>query len=350
MHRFTNLLLNWHKAAQRDLPWKNTTDPYPIWISEIILQQTRVDQGLPYYLKFIDRFPTLVHLASADEDEVLKYWEGLGYYSRARNLHYTAKYILTEFNGQFPSDYKGLLRLKGIGPYTAAAIASFAYNLPHPVVDGNVLRLMSRYYGIYEPVDVKNTQDHILEKLLKLIPVNIPGVFNQAIMDFGATVCTPKNALCDSCPLHADCMAFRNDDVTRLPTKAKVLKKSIRHLHYLLIECNEGYAIQRRSSGIWKGLYQLPLIETANDEPINLQTTKTLLKKQNTILSSPSGFYKISDIRHILTHQTLFIQFYTLKVKAISNLEINLVKKENLSKFAFPIVIKNLLANILKIQ
>jgi A/G-specific adenine glycosylase len=350
MQRFTNLLLNWHKTAERDLPWKQTSDPYKIWISEIILQQTRVDQGLPYYLRFIDRFPTISDLANAVEDDVLKYWEGLGYYSRARNLHYTAKYISSELNGIFPNSYESLLKLKGVGPYTAAAIASFAYNLSHPVIDGNVLRVISRYYGIHEPVDLKTTMDHILELLKKLIPSKTPGTFNQAIMDFGATLCTPKNYQCTSCPMQSSCCAYNNDEVNLLPIKAKFIKKTTRHLHYFLINCQDSFAIQRRSSGIWKGLYQLPLIETENNDSLDLKSVKKLFLQEGTSIVSPSGFTKISEERHILTHQTLLIKFYSLKVKTISNLEINLVEKEKLSKFAFPIVIKNLLANILKIE
>ena len=236
-NRFSSTLLNWHKKNNRTLPWKVDKDPYKIWLSEIILQQTRVEQGIPYYQKFIATFPTIHDLAQTDESNVLKVWEGLGYYSRARNLHDTAKYISIHLNGVFPSSYENLLKLKGVGPYTAAAIASFAYDLPHAVVDGNVYRVLSRIFGIKTPMDSSEGRKEFQKIAQELINAQDPGGYNQAIMDFGATVCTPKNPNCNQCPFSEQCFAFLNRSINQLPVKNKNIqkKKSIPELlHFIM--------------------------------------------------------------------------------------------------------------------
>src|ERR1051325_11203457 len=254
----------WYKANKRDLPWRNVRDPYLIWLSEIILQQTRVEQGLPYYFRFAEKYPTVHHLAKAKEAEVMKLWQGLGYYSRARNLHAAAKHIAFELNGKFPATFHEVLRLKGVGTYTAAAIASFAYGEAQAVVDGNVYRLLSRYFGIKAPIDSTKGKKQFLELASSLLDRKDPGTHNQAIMEFGARQCVPKNPSCGTCPLGNSCFARAKKKVNMLPVKEKKTKISERHFHYFLVR-HRGYVWINHRSGkdIWKGLYDLPLIESA---------------------------------------------------------------------------------------
>jgi A/G-specific adenine glycosylase len=348
--RFTNLLLTWHENVDRDLPWKETKDPYKIWLSEIILQQTRVEQGKPYYFKFISLFPTVHSLANALQEDVMKAWEGLGYYSRARNLHQTAKYIALELNGIFPTTYETILQLKGVGPYTAAAIASFAYNLPYPVMDGNVLRVMTRFYGIGDPIDHPKTQKEIQSILNRLLPKDSPDKFNQAMMDMGATVCKPKLPECSLCPLSQYCQANIKNEVALYPFKSKKIIKKDRYFHYLVIHHNGSFLIAKRIKDIWQGLYEFPLIETSSE--VNL-TRKEINSGLNDLAISSNGLKIIkihTPVRHILTHQNLIITFYELKISEIKTENINLVERKKLSKFAFPIIIKNFLDNNLKTE
>ena len=276
---FARLLIEWYHEHKRDLPWRNTNDPYLIWISEIILQQTRVAQGYAYYQRFIERFPNLESLAAAEENEVLKYWQGLGYYSRARNLHQAAISV----NGVFPVKYEDILKLKGVGTYTAAAICSFAYNQPHAVVDGNVYRVLSRFFGINEPIDSRKGKKIFASLAHDLLDKIQPALYNQAIMDFGALQCTPLSPDCTVCPFKNRCFAFNHNMVSSLPIKQNKTKTSERFFYYLLIRDNGNiYLNKRTENDIWKNLYELPLIESntalAVDDFIRKQEFASIFK------------------------------------------------------------------------
>lgn len=326
---FATTIIKWYTVNKRDLPWRNTNNPYLIWLSEIILQQTRVDQGMPYYIKFTENFPTLLDLAAADEKKVLKLWQGLGYYSRARNLHTTAKYIASQFKGVFPDNYNEIIKLKGIGQYTAGAIASFAFNEPQPVVDGNVFRVLSRYFGIDKPIDSTIGKNYFYALAKELLDKKKPALFNQAIMEFGAMQCTPKNPLCATCPLNNSCIALEKKLVHLLPVKAKKTKVSHRFFYYLVIEKGSKlYIKQRVDTDIWKGLYDFPLIEAPAELSINNLTEAKVLTEifgnSSYVLKSVSETYK-----HILSHQRIFARFlsfsYTDKKTPFST--VNTLKK-----------------------
>ncbi|MBP6812848.1 MAG: A/G-specific adenine glycosylase [Saprospiraceae bacterium] len=259
---FRKNLLDWSAQNHRPMPWKGERDPYKIWLSEIILQQTRVEQGLPYYQKFAAKYPSVRQLADAPEDDVMKLWEGLGYYSRARNLHAAAKHIANELNGVFPTTYEGIRALKGVGPYTASAIASFAFGLPHAVLDGNVYRVLARFFGIETLTDSPAAQKQFTALAQKLLDPGCPAAHNQAIMDFGATCCTAQQARCTVCPLQSECQAFLMDKVAELPLKSKGLVKKKRLFHYLIIN-HQGHVFVRKRTGkdIWRGLWEFPQVE-----------------------------------------------------------------------------------------
>ncbi|NNE26836.1 MAG: A/G-specific adenine glycosylase [Saprospiraceae bacterium] len=329
-------LVEWYVQHKRVLPWRATKNPYLIWVSEIILQQTTVRQGLPYYLKFIDRFPNIGALATTPEDDLLKLWEGLGYYSRARNMHHAAKLIYTKYGGQFPDNYDDIRALKGVGDYTAAAVASIAYELPYPVVDGNVIRVVSRLLNISDPVDTRPVLNQIQVACKKLIKDQQPSVFNQAIMELGALVCTPKNPNCTECPIKNHCSARALDTVSAIPFKSKKLKKKSRYFQYFKIESDEKIVLQKRiGKDIWRGLYQFPMIEldkaTFQQKPrrLPLSLSPQLIKEDS------AKAYK-----QTLTHQLIFAQFYKVyaELKDLPN-EYILVNKEALSSYAFPKVI-----------
>ena len=332
---FTKKLLEWYHPADRPLPWKHQKDPYRIWLSEIILQQTRVEQGLPYYERFIDTYPTVESLASADLDSIYKLWEGLGYYSRARNLHHAAIQVVEIFGGQFPKTYKELLLLKGVGNYTAAAIASFAYNLPHAVVDGNVYRVLSRIFGIKTPIDSTEGRKEYQKTAQELLNPQEPGAYNQAIMDFGATVCTPKNPNCVQCPFSNQCYAHLQNSIAQLPAKSKKVSKKNRFLnYYVLLHLNEIAIKQRSQNDIWKSLYEFFLIETAHPIP----QPKVLIAAHSwRIVSIESN----NTYWHKLTHRDLKVSFTVVNLENKDNLPNDLffIKTKNLSKFAFPKVI-----------
>ena len=259
---FRESLLNWFAQNHRPLPWKGEKDPYKIWLSEIILQQTRVGQGLPYYQHFATRYPSVRDLAAAPEDELLKLWEGLGYYSRARNLHATTKYIAGELNGVFPATYEGIRALKGIGDYTAAAIASFAFNLPHAVIDGNVYRVIARFFGVETPVDTPAAKKEFSAIARQLLDLQRPGDFNQAMMDFGATCCAPRQPRCTSCPVRTECAAFQSGRVSALPVKSKAAARKERFFVYLVADHRGTTRMQKRTGkDIWRNLYEFPLLE-----------------------------------------------------------------------------------------
>ncbi len=313
---FTNTLLEWNnKVNTRQMPWKGEKDPYRIWISEIILQQTRVQQGLEYYNRFIKKFPDVHSLAGANEQHVYKIWEGLGYYSRCRNLITSAKHINDKLDGKFPQKYNDILALKGVGNYTAAAIASFAFNLPYAVVDGNVFRVLARFLGIETAID-----SHAGKKLFtllaqKLIDLKNPGTYNQAIMDFGAVICKPLQPLCGVCPLNAKCFAYKKNMVSSLPVKEKRVKQSVRFFHYLIIEYkNKYYVHQRTAKDIWQNLYEFILIETESmmDEQSFLQLPAFLfyIKNNNYTLKKVSAVQQQK-----LTHQTINGKFYHINLK-----------------------------------
>ena len=332
---FSTILIDWYLKNKRELPWRNTTNPYHIWLSEIILQQTRVNQGLPYFESFTSNFPSINDLANATEDEVLKLWQGLGYYSRARNLHATAKFISANLNGIFPKQYDEIIKLKGIGPYTAAAIASFAYKEQVAVVDGNVFRVISRYFGIFDDISTSKTRNVFQDLANELICKSNPDLFNQAIMDFGATQCTPKNPDCLNCVFQENCFAFRNQKTTELPVKLGKTKVSNRYFNFIIYKDKSDFTIieQRVEKGIWQNLFQFPLIETP--ESIDLKNIKSLINESFQNITKLNQ----TEIIHKLSHQKLHINFWELEVDEISNE--NKISIEDLNTFAFPIVLSN---------
>ena len=337
---FTNLLIEWYLQNKRDLPWRNTTNPYPIWLSEIILQQTRVAQGMPYFYAFLESFPTVKELAIADEQQVLKLWQGLGYYSRARNLHQTAQYIANELDGVFPNSYAGLIQLKGIGEYTAAAIASFAYNEPVPVVDGNVFRVVSRYFGIESDISTGKTKKEFTALAAELLSKEQPALFNQAIMEFGAMHCTPKNPDCENCIFNSSCVALQKGLVGQLPFKSKKIKIRKRYFNYIVLQDKKGNTKiqQRTDKGIWHNLYEFPLFETTQEE--GFETIAPLIKNDTDFGDSVVSIQEANPISliHKLSHQHLNIKFWKVTV---NNTLTDGVNPEQLRTFPFPIVIHN---------
>lgn len=343
---FSQQLLTWFETEKRDLPWKATHDPYKIWISEIILQQTRVAQGLPYYERFIKKFPTIKKLADAPLDEVLKMWEGLGYYSRARNLHHTAQLIRDQYKGVFPKNYEEILALKGIGSYTAAAITSFAFNLPYPVLDGNVKRVVARFLGMQEAIDLPATQKAMMVWLNQALPPEQSADFNQAMLDLGATVCTPKNPRCDACPVASICVSKKEDLQSLLPVKVKTIAKRNRYFHFFIIVTPKGscFIQQRTEKDIWQGLYQFPMMETKTDKNLSHKAVFSFLHSMG-LDAALVAKWAISSLQkpHILTHQAIYTKFYTINLSKntlkISNEHIFLVDRGKLTNFAFPRVL-----------
>ena len=343
----SNELINWYQTNKRNLPWRNTTDAYTIWLSEIILQQTRVEQGLPYFYKFIEHYPDVNAFAAAHEDEVLKLWQGLGYYSRGRNMLKTALFIKEHHGGVFPQRYDELIRLKGIGEYTAAAISSFSANEARAVVDGNVYRVLARFFGISEPINSpagKRTFQALADGVLNR---QHPGLHNQAMMEFGAMLCKPKNPLCGNCPVREGCYAYLNKQVDSLPVKLKTVKVKERFLNYFLITDGDKILMNKRDeSGIWANMYDLPLIETDQllpiDELLALPQTQQFFGTDIKIESVQPV------VKHILTHQRLFVRFITLSSKPLK-IEPNwsYVETNNFKKIALPKVIFIFLDNFL---
>ncbi|MCB0478443.1 MAG: A/G-specific adenine glycosylase [Crocinitomicaceae bacterium] len=320
-------ILNWYDQNQRDLPWRATKNPYKIWLSEIILQQTRVEQGRSYYEKFVLHYPTVQDLAQASEDQVLKLWEGLGYYSRGRNLLATAKIIAIDYNGEFPNNANDLKKLKGIGPYTSAAISSISNNERIAAVDGNAFRVLSRFFDIEKDISLNTTRKYFEKLMTELIEGNRPGDFNQAVMDLGASICTPKNYQCETCPLNYGCIAFEKKQVDQRPVKTKKLKIKDRYLHFLLIFDSSKIALERREEGIWKGLYQFPLIEMET----NNTASSDLIKSAQIPIENAKLIQK-NDSPHKLSHQNLFISFWKVDSKG-ADLKYDL---EELEKLSFP--------------
>ena len=329
---FSDILSQWYAINKRDLPWRSTVNPYHIWLSEIILQQTRVEQGLPYYLKFIDTFPVVADLANADEDLVLKLWQGLGYYSRARNLQFSAKLILSEFGGNFPDNHADILRLKGVGPYTAAAISSFSFGLPFAVLDGNVIRVLSRVFGIQTPFDTTAGKKQFQKLAQELLDKKNPAEYNQAIMEFGALQCVPKSPKCNDCPIVNDCIAFNTNTVSLLPVKSKKLKVKNRYLHFLVVNKNNEVLIGKRNSGIWQGLYEFPFLEF--DGNLN---EKSVLKSPLWINFFKDSVKQISSISeeyiHKLSHQKIHAKFWEIDVNSFRSSDFKIVKCNELQKY-----------------
>ncbi len=303
-------IINWYLNNKRDLPWRNTSDPYIIWLSEIILQQTRVEQGLPYFNRFLEHFPTVDQFAAATEDEVLKLWEGLGYYSRGRNMLHTAKAVMELHGGVFPSHHQTLLGLKGIGEYTAAAISSFAANESQAVLDGNVFRVLSRFFGIELPINSTEGKKAFSALATTLIEGQEPSVYNQAIMEFGALQCKPKSPLCESCPLRAECYAFAHGMTQQLPIKLKAAAKRSRYFNYFVIVQEELVLVKQREAGdIWQQLHDFPLLETTAEH--NLVPDEFQLKVRE-FLGNDVKLRPIICKKHVLTHQIIYVQFFAL--------------------------------------
>ncbi len=338
----SKILITWYQQNKRDLPWRNTINPYHVWLSEIILQQTRVAQGLPYYLKFIESYPSVQDLAKASEQEVLNLWQGLGYYSRARNLHYTAKDIVRNYNGIFPDNYKDLLKFKGIGTYTAAAITSFCYNEPVSVLDGNVYRVLARLYGVDTPINSPEGQKYFKQLAQELIDRKNPGVYNQAIMEFGALHCTPANPQCDVCPMANDCMAYQTGKVSELPIKLKKIKIKKRFSHYFLVKYDDFIILEKRESkDIWQNLYQLPLIEKKDNKSLKKADLDAFCAKYDIKIAESAK--KSTKVVHKLTHQHLHIQFWELD--SITKPK-NAIALNQLKNYPMPIVIANFLDTV----
>lgn len=337
---FTNSLMQWYLQNKRDLPWRKTVNPYKIWLSEIMLQQTRVAQGTPYFFSFIKAFPTVFDLAAANEEQVLKLWQGLGYYSRARNLHKTAQYVANELSGVFPDNYNDLLKLKGVGEYTAAAIASFSYNEAVPVVDGNVFRVLSRYFDVETDIASASAKKEFAALAFELMPKHNPGVFNQAIMEFGALQCVPKSPNCGICVFNTSCAALQKKKVDQLPVKSKKLKVRNRFFNYLVVsDDNENTIIQKRiAKGIWHNLYEFPLIETERVEDFDCiaNLIQSDFFKGNEIVGISES--NPETIIHKLSHQHLHIKFWKIKVNGTIK---NAINSKTVKTFPFPIVIHN---------
>lgn len=333
MNAFSRIIIEWYQEYKRDLPWRESSDPYLIWISEIILQQTRVAQGYNYFLRFMERFPDVKTLAAAQEEEVMKYWQGLGYYSRARNLHAAAK----SMNGVFPNTYPEVLALKGVGEYTAAAICSAAYGMPYAVVDGNVYRVLSRYFGVDTPIDSTKGKKLFAALADEMMDKKRPAIYNQAIMDFGAIQCTPQSPDCMSCPLSESCLALSKGEVAGLPVKQHKTKTTNRYFNYIYVRAGANtYINKRMADDIWKNLFELPLIETSGavseEEFLGLPEFRALLAPGDT----PVVRSVCRDVKHVLSHRIIYANFYevTLPEESASFGDFRKIKAEDLGQYA----------------
>lgn len=337
LDEISKLLIDWYENNKRDLPWRFTKDPYKIWLSEIILQQTRVDQGRSYYDKFVEEYNTIQDLAAADEESVLRNWQGLGYYSRARNLHYAAKQVVNEFDGVFPTSYHDILSLKGVGTYTAAAIGSFAYELPYAVLDGNVFRVLSRLFA--EKTDISSGQG---KKVFSMLAQNLlnkknPSTHNQAMMEFGALHCTPQNPSCNDCPVNTYCIGLKSGEVAALPVKLKKTKVRNRYFNYFMIDDRGKIAIQKRGNNdVWQGMYELPLVET--QEAID---SEKLVKLE--LLQGVKNVQLLSDTKHVLSHQRIYCKFWKVSLKSSGNQEFNFLSKEKIHELPKSVLVNNFL-------
>ncbi|WP_421945366.1 A/G-specific adenine glycosylase [Pedobacter sp.] len=325
---FQNEIINWYLGNKRDLPWRHTNDAYTIWLSEIILQQTRVEQGLPYFNKFLENFPTVNDFANATEAKVLQLWQGLGYYSRGRNMHATAQIVLNKYNGIFPTGYNDLITLKGIGEYTAAAISSFSSGEAKAVVDGNVFRVLARYYGIDTPINTPKGKKDFFKLANDLLYTENPALYNQAIMEFGAIQCKPKSPNCSVCPLNLDCIALRQNLVNQLPIKLPKAEKKYRYLNYFVcVEEGKILVRERQKGDVWQHLYDFPSIETPEIPEIGNDEFASTVKETFGITAT---FNLLSYKKHILTHQIIHVQFF-----ALNNYIFNFSKQKGLIWVSF---------------
>jgi A/G-specific adenine glycosylase len=338
LSKFPALLLQWNSHQNtRKMPWKGEKDPYKIWLSEIILQQTRVEQGLKYYERFISNFPDINKLAAAKDEKIYKLWEGLGYYSRCKNLIETARFISKKLNGKFPDEFEDILSLKGVGNYTASAIASFAYNLPFAVVDGNVFRVLSRVFGIKKPIDSTEGKKLFSQLAFELLDKKLPGIYNQALMDFGAVICKPQNPICNNCVLRDHCFAYKNALVNKLPVKEKKITITTRWFNYLVIEYQAKiYVTKRTANDIWKSLHEFVLIETNNDVSVKRLLAKAekeeFLKKDSYRMLSVSPVYSQQ-----LSHQKIMGRFIKLTLKKELTIPgFKAIPLKQLPHYAFP--------------
>lgn len=318
MQEFASQIANWYQTNKRDLPWRSTNDPYKIWLSEILLQQTQIKQGLPYYLNFVAAFPTVQDLAKASEIEVIKLWQGLGYYSRARNLHFTAKYIVEQCHGDFPNTYEELIKLKGIGDYTASAIASFAFNKYEAVLDGNVFRVLSRLFDVDLDINSSEGKKFFKDLALELLPDQNAHIHNQAIMEFGALQCTPRNPNCEICPLLENCESFKKGSVSQRPIKLKKLKKKTRYLTFACLDDGRKTVLNRRiQKDIWQNMYEFPCIEGES-----LASFQEVLNSLH--IDEEFQDHQMIELKHVLTHQTLYARLFHIKLKDIKGFETTL--------------------------
>ncbi len=339
MH-FSKQLILWYLQNKRDLPWREDTNPYHIWLSEIILQQTRISQGTPYYLKFISKYPTIFDLASAEEDDVLKLWQGLGYYSRGRNLHHTSRYVAKYYKGVFPRDFKTLKKLKGIGDYTASAISSICFDQAHATVDGNVQRVLARFFNINIPVNSTKGIKYFKELSQELIDPAQPGIYNQAVMELGALICTPKNPQCTVCPVQEACEALKHKTIEKLPIKENKLRRRKRYFNFLVFNIQDSFTllVKRTKKDIWQGLFQFPLIETKNKAGIKDILQSELLNSLTDTREMSVNLHHPGTLIHKLTHQDIHIQFWIITTQ--SSLK-NSIEWKNVTNFAVPKPIDN---------
>ena len=339
---FSQKILSWYKKNKRELPWRNTRDAYKIWLSEIMLQQTRVAQGLPYYQKFISEFPTVFHLAKASEEKVLKLWQGLGYYSRARNMHSTAKTIVKDYDAKFPNSYKKLIKLKGIGDYTASAIASISFNEPEAVVDGNVYRVLSRYYGVDLPINSSEGVKYFKALAREVMHIKNSRDYNQGIMEFGAIQCKPKSPNCLNCILNDSCIALKENVVHKLPVKIKKTKIRRRYFNYIVLldSLNKTLIEKREGKGIWQNLYQFPLVETSKET--TLENIKPAIELALNIKTNEISLYNEKSIIHKLSHQHLHTKFWIVHTSAPIN---KAVLWKEVSNYPVPVLIADFIKN-----
>jgi A/G-specific adenine glycosylase len=336
---FSKPLIMWYLINQRDLPWRKTTDPYHIWLSEIILQQTRIAQGTSYFEKFIDEFEDVFELARADERKVLKLWQGLGYYSRARNLHAAARKIALEHNGQFPSTYKSLLELKGVGDYTASAIASIAFKLPHAVVDGNVYRVLSRYFGISTPIDSSKGAKEFKNLAQELLDPDRPGTHNQAVMELGALVCTPKSPKCSLCPLQTNCFASLCGSTDQFPVKQGKVRTRKRFFNYLVLDSADRFTKIRKRTGrdIWQHLYEFPLVESEHHTTDPGQVQSMVAREFDLSEGYTLKKFNSKPVVHKLSHQELHADFWIIKTNETSS---GMTPWDEMNQHALPVLLQ----------
>lgn len=344
MNNFSQQLIAWYEENKRDLPWRNTKDPYKIWLSEIILQQTRVNQGMPYYYKFCEKFPSIGDLAKASEQEVLKTWQGLGYYSRARNLHHTAKAIVDTYDGIFPEKYDDIIQLKGVGKYTAAAIASFAFGLPYACVDGNVQRVLSRFIALDEPVNSFHGIKKIEFTAQNLIDTKRPALFNQAVMELGATICTPNQPNCENCPLNMGCAAYDAQTVHLFPQKVKKLTVQKWFFTYFFVTNGKSTFIQKRMKGIWQNMYEFPMVEM---QVIPFENVFPLIESMFEFHTSEMEISLEENIIHKLTHRTIKTSFVKIFVKELPISKDEHIFEVNLKELTKSYPISQLINNFL---